>query len=586
MGLLAVVVLSGVILGLAYKIYGDWLAKSIQLDDARITPAVELQDGVDFEPIPAGFLLNQHFSAIAAAGPIVGPIMAGVMFGWVPALLWILIGSIFVGGVHDFMALVASIRHQARSIADVVKEHMTRRSYFLFLLFIWIALIYIIVSFTDVVAGSFVGQQTLESGQVVTGGGVATSSLLYLALPVLMGLLMRYTKMSLNVATLIFLPLVGVAIWVGQYIPLDLAVALGLTDNQAQKVWAVLLLGYCFVASVVPMWLLLQPRGHLGGFFLLIALAGGALGIAFGGEPVHYPAFIGWSTTIGGQAMPLMPVLFITIACGACSGFHSIIASGTTSKQLRRESDAKVVGYGAMLLEGMVAVVSLGCLMLLTGARGRELAGQPNYIYALGLSRFLEVLHIPPSFGISFGLLAFTTFVYDTLDVCARLGRYIVEELTGWKGRLGRFFSTAMTAGVPLLFVMQTTRNAAGEIIPTWKVYWPLFGASNQLLAALGLIGITVWLYRTQGQRWVWYVAGLPTVLMYITSSMALWGFIQQGFAPESGFTLAAGSVAWAALLLLGLALLMLVEAIKVFRGGTRHPGEPQAVAAVVDAAG
>jgi len=566
MGLLAIVVLSGILLWAAYRIYGDWLARLLQLDDTHKTPAVTQRDGVDFEPIAPGFLMSQHFSAIAAAGPIVGPILAGVMFGWAPTLVWIILGSIFVGGVHDFTALVASIRHQGRSIADVVREHMTRRSYVLFLIFIWIALVYIIVAFTDIVAGSFVGKQTLENGLTTTGGGIASSSLLYLALPLVMGVLLRYTKLSLNLATAIFLPLVAVAIWVGQYIPLDLAVLLGLTDNQAQKVWDVLLLGYCFVASVVPVWLLLQPRGHLGGYFLMFVLAGGALGIAFGGAPIQYPAFTGWSAPgAGGTMVPLVPMLFITVACGACSGFHSIIASGTTSKQLRCESDAKPIGYGAMLLEGMVAVVSLCCVMLLTREAATELVGKPNYIYAVGLSRFLEVIHIPAAFGISFGLLAFTTFVYDTLDVCTRLGRYIIEELTGWKDRVGRFVSTALTAGVPLLFVMQTSHDPSGNVIPAWKVFWALFGASNQLLAALTLVGVTVWLHHTYGRPWVWWVTGLPTVLMYTMSAWALWGFIANGFFGPEGFHLAVGPVPYAAALLLGLALLMLVEAIRVF---------------------
>src|SRR3990172_8097818 len=208
---------------------------------------------------------------------------------------------------------------------------MTRRSFFLFLAFVWIALIYIIVAFTDIVASSFVGRQTLEDGTVVTGGGIASSSLLYLALPVVMALLMRYAKWSLTLATALFLPLVGVAIWAGQHIPLDLEALLALSKEDAIKVWDCLLLVYCFVAALMPLWLLLQPRGHLGGYFLLVALVGGALGLVFGAQTTIYPAFIGWESPQG----PLFPVLFITIACGACSGFHAIIASGTTSQQLK-----------------------------------------------------------------------------------------------------------------------------------------------------------------------------------------------------------------------------------------------------------
>src|SRR5262245_49908789 len=299
MNLLAVVIGSALILLVAYWVYGSLLARLLRLNDSAPTPAVSMRDDVDYQPIEAKFLLSQHLSAIAAAGPIVGPIVAGVMFGWLPAAIWIIVGSIFIGGVHDMTALVASVRHKARSIAEVVREHMSRRSYVLFLLFVWIALVYIIVAFTDIVAGSFVGVQTLENGQTISGGGIATSSMLYLLLPIIMGIMLRFTKLSVGWATVIFLPLVGVAIWIGQRIPLDLASAFSLSEPDAAKLWGGLLLAYCFVASLVPLWLLLQPRGHLGGFFLYAVLLAGALGIIFGGKSIQYPAFIGWESAKG-----------------------------------------------------------------------------------------------------------------------------------------------------------------------------------------------------------------------------------------------------------------------------------------------
>ncbi|MBM3290480.1 MAG: carbon starvation protein A, partial [Candidatus Hydrogenedentes bacterium] len=469
MYLLPIVLLSGVCLAMAYRVYGGALARLLRLDPDAVTPAVAMRDDVDYAPIEPKFLMGQHFSAIAAAGPIVGPILAGIMFGWAPALAWILVGSIFIGGVHDIAALVASVRHKARSIAEVVRVHMTRRSYVLFLVFIWIALVYIVVAFTDIVAASFVNDLALDDNQRFTGAGVASSSLMYLALPIVMGLLLRFTRLSLNWATVIFLPMVALAIVFGQSIPFDLGAILGLTPHQAHKAWDVILLAYCFVASLVPMWMLLQPRGHLGGYFLYFALAGGALGLVFGGKTAQYPAFTAWTAANGST---LVPMLFITIACGACSGFHSIIASGTTSKQLRTETDAKVIGYGAMLLEAMVAVVSLCCVMMLTKEQAAGIK-EPSFIYAKGLASFLGVLRIPESMGLAFGMLAFTTFVYDTLDVCTRLGRYILQELTGLKGRAGRWTATAVTAGAPLLFVMQTQTDAAtGKAKPAWAVFW------------------------------------------------------------------------------------------------------------------
>jgi len=519
-----------------------------------------MQDGLDYEPLTPTALLPQHFSAIAAAGPIVGPILAGLTFGWLPALIWILVGSIFIGGVHDFSALVASIRHKARSIAEVVREHMSRRSYLLFLSFIWIALIYIIVAFTDITASAFVGPPSEEAGGV-GGGAIASSSLLYLILPIIMGLLMRYAKMPLWLATVIFLPLVGLAIWVGKYIPLDVQSLLGFDNTKvgeanARKVWDVALLIYCLVAGVVPVWMLLQPRGHLGGFFLYAALGAGAVGLAVGGSTAQYPAFKADS-----GAEMLFPMLFIMVACGACSGFHSLIASGTTSKQLRVETDARPIGYGAMLLEGMVAVVSLCCVMMFA-AGSEQLKGSPNQIYAQGIGRFLEVVGVNKAFGIAFALMAFTTFVYDTLDVCTRLGRYILQELTGWHGRFGRWFATGLTAGVPLFFLLRHPSDAA---VPVWRIFWNLFGASNQLLAALTLLGVTIWLWRTRHAWWVWLVTGVPTVFMYVMSTWALMVMTVPKFrGSDGGFVTPRDPVPWIGLVLIALAALMLAEAIRI----------------------
>lgn len=584
MSLVAVVVGSAVLLTVAYFTYGPVLARLLHLDPRADTPAVELRDDVDYVPIEPKFLLGQHFSAIAAAGPIVGPILAGVMFGWAPALVWILAGSILIGGVHDMTALVASIRHQARSIAEVVRDHMTPRSYLLFLSFVWLALVYIVVAFTDITSTSFLGRIEMENGQIVSGGGIATSSLLYLALPIVMGILLRYTRLSLGWATAIFIPLVGIAIWVGQYIPFDIQERFQLEPAKAQRIWNVALLMYCFAASLIPMWLLLQPRGHLGGYFLFFALGGGMLGLLLGGVipndagerlSVQYPAFIGW-TSAGGE--PLIPILFITIACGACSGFHSLIASGTTSKQLRLETDARLVGYGTMLMEAMVAIVSLCCVMMLAKDSSLLRGGpRPNYLYASGIGNFLSILKIPATFGISFGLMAFTTFVYDTLDVCTRLGRYIIQELTGWKGRLGGTIATAITAGAPLFFLLrEPVPDATGKVTPAWRLFWELFGASNQLLAALTLVAVTVWLWRTRRAAWVWLVTGLPAAFMYVMSAWALVRICLKYFVTDRGWqgfwkNLPGDPVPWIAIVLLGLAALMLVEAvIVIFRRNDR----------------
>jgi carbon starvation protein len=599
MSLLVIVLISAACLLAAYFTYGPLLARLLRLRADVPTPAVSMRDDVDYAPIDSKFLLSQHFSAIAAAGPIVGPILAGIAFGWLPALLWILIGSILIGGVHDMTALTASIRHKARSIAEVVRDHMSRRSYLLFLTFVWLALVYIIVAFTDVTATSFLGELTLDDGSVatavgapeeaaaapevpptrlarITGGGIATSSLLYLALPIIMGVCLKYTKLTVNWATLIFVPLVGVAIWIGQYIPFDIAEIWHLTPATAQKAWNVALVLYCVVASVLPMWLLLQPRGHLGGYFLYVALAGGMLGLIFGGRTVQYPAFTDWSVSVRGQETPLFPMLFITIACGACSGFHSIIASGTTSKQLRTEPDARLIGYGSMLLEAMVAIVSLCCVMMLL-PDDPNLRKGPNFLYARGIGNFLSVINISPAFGVAFGLMAFTTFVYDTLDVCTRLGRYILQELTGMQGAAGRWLATGLTAGVPLIFLIWQPTDASGKVVERWRIFWDLFGASNQLLAALTLLGVTVWLWKTYRANWVLAVTGLPCVFMYSMSMWALgrilWPLVEAVEASKFEMTgPLASPVPWVALVLAGLGALMLAEAIRIVLSGMTSP--------------
>ncbi|MRR30219.1 carbon starvation protein A, partial [bacterium] len=483
MNILFIVGGGSLLLILAYRIYGTFISKKIfALDDTRVTPAVEMNDGIDYVPTDAKFLSGQHFSAIAAAGPVTGPIIAGLAFGWVPTLIWILLGTVFIGGVHDMGALIASVRNKAKSITETVRQNISRRAWILFNLFIYFTLVMIIVAFTDITTSAFVNTVDIGGGILVGGGAIATSSLLYLALPVIMGFLLKYTKLSLLWATIIFLPLVGVAIWVGKFIPFNLQAMLGLaTPAAAQKIWNLIILIYCFVAAIVPVWALLQPRGHLGGYFLYASILVAFIGIIFGGFKIQYPAF----TTAFGDAKfwtPMMPMLFITVACGACSGFHALVGSGTTSKQLKKESDAKPIGYGMMLAESVVAMIALATVMMITKDNAL-VKSSPNFIYASGLGAFMKLIGVNPAFGISFGLMAFTTFVYDTLDICTRLGRYIIQELTGWKTWAGKIVATLLTGGVPLVLMTITLTDAAGKPIPAWKLFWTTFGASNQLLA-------------------------------------------------------------------------------------------------------
>ncbi len=533
---MSIATISLIVMGLfllAYWLYGRFLRNTFDLDNKRVTPAHLMNDGVDFSPIRPTLLLPQHFSAIAAAGPIVGPILAGLWFGWLPALLWIVVGNIFIGAVHDFSTLTASMRHRAQSVAEVIKEHMGGRGGLLFLLFVWIALVYVIVAFTDLTASTF-----LTKG---FGGGVAASSILYLLLAVLMGRVMRQAKIALPMVTVIAIVLIVLIIWGGQYIPLSLPEGYFISPA---KGWGVLILGYCFFASILPVSLLLQPRGFLGGYFLYGALIVGVIGLLFGGDEVKYPAFIGFTNPKGAY---LFPILFTTIACGACSGFHGLVCGGTSSKQLDKEGDAQPVGYGGMLLEGLVAVIALATVMMF--AKGDvALSRGPTEIYAQGLAHFASLLGVPQTYAMTFGLLAFATFVYDTLDVATRLGRLILQELTGWQGQAGRIGATLATLAPPLFFLM-TTGEAA------YLKFWPLFGASNQLLAALSLLGISVWLIKTGRNPWY------TLVPMFFLLTITLWALAL--FVIPWSVTLSPDVNGFVALVLIAITLLLLCEAYR-----------------------
>ncbi|MFA5094525.1 MAG: carbon starvation CstA family protein [Candidatus Omnitrophota bacterium] len=508
MSLIILVVASAVFLLAGYLIYGKFLSRLLQLHPDFKTPAYAQRDDVDFVPTNKFYLLGQHFSAIAAAGPIVGPILAGLWFGWVPTVLWIILGGIFIGGVHDMFTLVASIRHNGRSIAEVIKEYKSKRAFMIFLVFLWISIIYIITAFTDITAGTF--------ADPVHGAGVASSSMMYLALALIMGIILRVFNPPLSLSTFIFMPLVLVCIWIGPKFPLAMKPLFGL---DIRTTWDLILLGYCFVAAIIPVWLLLQPRGYLGGFFLTLTAGASFIGLIVGhftqNYVINYPAFTGWVNPGG---LPLFPLLFTTVACGACSGFHALVSSGTTSKQISREPEARVIGYGGMLLESFVAITALGTLLLLTKTQAQGM-GSPDQIYANGVATFLSSLGINREFALNFALLAFATFVYDTLDVATRLGRYIFQELTNIKGKVSLFVSAFATLLLPAFFVTSKLTDAQGNVIPAWSLFWTVFGSSNQLLAAMVLLGLSVWLFRRKRN---YIVTLLPAVFMTFVALTSL----------------------------------------------------------------
>lgn len=549
MGLVALGALLVLVAG--YVLYGRLVARWEGLDDRRITPAVAQSDGVDYVPTKRFYLFGQHFSAIAAAGPIAGPILACQLFGWAPCLLWILVGGIFIGAVHDFSALVASVRHRGQSIAEVVRQTVGPRASTALLLFIWLALVYVIVAFADITAGTFVGATSdidASGAAFNPGGAVAFASIAYLGLAVVMGFVQSRLKPPLWLLTILFVPATLGAVWLGT--------RLSTLFVHDARTWAAWILAYCFVAALLPVSLLLQPRGYLGGFVLYIALAVGVVGIFFSGAPIEQAAFKTFHAS--GPTGALFPFLFVTIACGACSGFHGLVCSGTTSKQVAKESDCRSVGYGAMLMESFVAVIALGTVMVVADAAisGRS----PGRIYGDGLGAFAAAIvgerHLP--FAATFGAMAFSTFVFDTIDVSTRLGRLIVQELLGWTGRAAAFAATTATLAPPAL-VLIAFRGAPGQQPPYMK-FWLLFGTANQLLAGLTLLGIAAWL-RREGRRSLFVV--VPMVFVLAITSWSLMGQL----VASTDLLIRATAAA-----LLGLALLMAIETGRATLRGRRVP--------------
>lgn len=533
---------------IGYRVYSRWIAHQYNLSSKHLTPAHAQRDDVDFIPAHPFYLFGQHFSAIAAAGPIAGPILACQIFGWGPAVLWILFGAIFIGAVHDFSSLVASMRHKACSMAEVAQEYLGRPAGRAMLIFVWFSLAYIILAFTDITAGSFVrGTEELGSSEhrFNPGGAVAAASIFYLVLSIVLGLVQRFLRPPLWLVSIIFVPMAFGVSYLGTFYShwflLDV------------KTWALIILAYCFLASVLPVWLLLQPRGYLGGFILYTALALGMIGIFFGGYEIEQPFFKGFE--VGGATGSLFPFLFVTIACGACSGFHGLVCGGTTSKQLDRETHSRPIGYGAMLAESFVALIAIVTVITVSSDSIQGL--KPGVIYGNGIGRFLSLIigeeYLP--FAVTFGAMAFSTFVFDTLDVATRLGRYILQELFSWRSKVGAAAGTLLTLVIPVLAIFLAQEGS-------WIEFWTLFGAANQLLAGLTLLCVTAWLMKSG--RSFWFTL-LPMVFVLFITIWALSKIVLYQWARADGLSVSTLN-SLVALILIVLAVYLVGQAIKVVR--------------------
>lgn len=568
-----------------YLFYGRWLAKQWGVDPNRETPAHELQDGKDYVPAAPYVVLGHHFSSIAGAGPINGPIQAAI-FGWVPVMLWVLIGGIFFGAVHDFGALFASIRHKGRTLAMVIQRNIDDTAKKLFCVFAYLTLLLVVAAFASIVASTFaitpVPVDDPTRAAVVAGTNVANSrtamiSILFVVVAIIYGIVTRGRKIpaAANIISAIVIIIAVVAI--GYNFPVIQL------DNFS---WMMIVGVYIFAASIAPVWVLLQPRDYLSSYLLYGMIALAVVGIIGSGimgasNDLQIPAFTGAFAAAGDSKVAasgfLFPALFITIACGAISGFHSLVASGTTSKQLDKEGQALPIAYGGMLLESLVAIISLCAVaFVFTGYMDGTYAS-PTQVFAAGLSQMLGVIPgLEGATDIAYALLvlAVSVFCLTSLDTATRLGRYMfqelftphgkdISELTGWRKSItNSWVATIITVVL-----------GVGLGLTGYQLVWPLFGAANQLLAALGLLAVCAWLGNAGKNNKMFYIPMVFMLIVTLTSLvMTLWGKVSAIAA--GAFTLANVLQFAIAALLIVFAVILAVKGIKTIFSKDKKPAE------------
>ncbi|WP_160134239.1 carbon starvation protein A [Halococcus salsus] len=553
-----------VLFSIGYLGYSRYLASFVGLDADAETPAHKYEDGQEYVPAKKPVLLGHHYSSIAGGAPIVGPITAGLLWGWLPAVLWIAIGNPLMGAVHDFVSLSGSLRHEGRSIGSIIGEYIGDEGKNLLLWFAFLTIILVVAVFAFVVALVF---QEYPSA--------ATASLLYITLALVFGVYLYQLDLPFIPGTVVFVILVFASVFVGIEYPIQLS----------QGQWVPIVLVYAFIASVLPVWTLLQPRDYLSSF-LLYAGVGGALiaiivGTVFGTADqalvTNIPAFtsFGGNSALG-AASPLFPMLFVTIACGTISGFHSLVSSGTTSKQLNKETDARLIGYGGMLGEGLLAIVALSAVAVVGVTAGDATGGVGLALpkFATGGGIFLSSLGIPTSFGAPFMALVMVSFLLTSTDTALRLGRYMFEEIVGTPDNTAEEVASNRYANSLFQCVVAYVLIASG----TWTPLWQLFGSANQLLAALALLTATVWLANWDESKQL-ISTGVPMAVMSVITVCALvyleyYQNLYQGLilgnAETAAWSLVLQIVIGTALMFLALALLRLgIGNIRSTRGGT-----------------
>ena len=504
---LVIVLIAIVVLGAGYLFYGRWLANKWGLDPKAKTPAFTHEDGQDYVPSSKLTVFAHQFSSIAGAGPVTGPILASV-FGWVPVLLWLLIGGLFFGAVQDFGALYASVKNDGKSMGMIIEKYIGRTGRKLFMLFCWLFTLLVMAAFTDMVAGTFVGKG-VEGATKATNyanSAAASISMLFIVVAIIFGLIQKKVgKMKEWVRAVVAIGLLVVMFIIGMHLPM----------YATKTTWIYVVMAYLFLASVMPMWLLMEPRDYMTTFMLLGMIIGAVVGVIAEHPTMKLHAFNGFNV----DGSYLFPTLFVTIACGAVSGFHSLVSSGTSSKTISNEKDMPMVGYGAMVVESLLGVVAL-VVVGAVAVNGTKPDGTPFSIFSTGVAGFFEKFGIPVQVATVFMTMCVSALALTSLDSVARIGRMSFQELfygdttdtskmPVWQKVLtNKYFATIIT----LFFGYLLTLGGYNNI-------WPLFGSANQLLAALVLIALAVFLKTTGRTGWTLYI---PMFVMLVVTFTAL----------------------------------------------------------------
>ena len=567
MNTLVIVLIAAVILFGAYVVYGRWLANKWGIDPKAETPAVKYNDGKDFVPTNGWTVFSHQFSSIAGAGPVTGAIQAAA-FGWLPVLLWILIGGVFFGAVTDFGALYASVKNEGKSMGMIIEKYIGKFGRKIFLLFCWLFTLIVIAAFADMVAGTFnaytvVDGQSQLSAAASTNGSAGMVSIMFMVFAVVFGLIQKKWNLSGWKEAVVGIVFIIASFVIGNYFPIELG----------KNAWSYITFVYIFFAAVLPMWLMKQPRDYMTTFMFIAMIVGAALGLVVAHPSMNLPVYTGFNNAKLGT---MFPILFVTVACGAVSGFHSLVSSGTSSKTVANEKDMLKVGYGAMILESLLAVIALCVAGAAAAADGTAATGTPFQIFSRGVAGFFEMFGVPVHFATVFMTMCVSALALTSLDAVARIGRMSFQELfsvddmehaEGWRKLFcNTYFSTVVT----LVCGFILTKIGYANI-------WPLFGSANQLLSALVILTLCVFLKVTGRSNKMLFP---PLIIMLCVTFTAL---VQRTIAMVKAIKLAAsvtipaGQTSWGsvfianglqliiAILLIVLGVIIVVNSVKSY---------------------